>query len=997
MAEVATLKLGLDATGALRALESVTARLTGVGTKADAAGDAVTAFGADAAGAASKTTALGDSVGKAGDRARDARGRFVGAGNGAKEAGDKAKAGAAGFDVLGDKLKGVFAGLTIAVAVKESIQLADAYASMAARLQNAVGPIENFAGLQDALSEAAQRSRAPLEDITALYGRLAIATKDAGQSQADTLRVTEAITQAAIVSGATTQEASNAIRQLSQGFASGTLRGEELNSVLEQMPRLASAIAAGMGISVGELRKFGQEGKLTSDEVFAAILEQSGKINDEFATMPVTVGQAGTAFKNSLLEVLGVINQNVGATNALSGLIVALGKNLRGFASFMVTVGSVITDIFARALVGIGTVFGLLSKLPGFGPDGAFAQGAKTADEWAQSLIRLSGRLDLAAEELLTFTPAVSAVAPAATNARTGLDKMGEGAELAAKKAAALKKALEDLPTAMGTNVFERNGGRAFGDALTGQVVEIVPIIDFKPLTDGPPVPIPVMPAESSVGPVKVWFQQLWEDVSANLGDVLLATFNRIAQRGKATLGDLFSGLQGLGIGGAAGGQIFGAAAILVDVFTAARERVKAAYRLVDDQLESLADTFQNFTRSFGDAGGQFTRELQRINQFVLETSEQIDAILTKTARRALAEAGGDAGAALASLREQQGDPARTRNFGPAIAQLEAYIAATDDLREAQRAATEAAREAQKQRAQEAREDLRVRFLAASGRSEEADALRRQIQLQRDIADAYREFGVVMGTVIAGMILQVNQLEEDARKAAEEADRNRTIAGLDIEIARASGNEAEATRIERELILAEVTDEVVRAKYEELWAIQDLTKAQQEAAEAAELLANQQMRSEDLEVRRLVATGKSIEAEELRFKLEQERELRRAEAELARGEITQEIYDTLVEILGLEANAFANRNNVPPGSTASASASTGRNTQVGPLQALASAQVADIDRVVGELTTIRIRSGQLVQLMTTLVRGGGILGAVNSGLQAGASQEQLINGNVVVS
>ena len=101
-------------------------------------------------------------------------------------------------------------------------------------------------------------------------------------------------------------------------------------------------------------------------------------------------------------------------------------------------------------------------------------------------------------------------------------------------------------------------------------------------------------------------------------------------------------------------------------------------------------------------------------------------------------------------------------------------------------------------------------------------------------------------------------------------------------------------------------------------------------------------------------------------------------------------------VLGLEETAFTNRNLVPPGNGAGDAASASRGG-TGQISNLATAQVQDIDRVVGELTTIRVRAGQLVQLMTALVRGGGILGAVNAGIQGQTQNQSLLNGNLVVS
>jgi hypothetical protein len=114
------------------------------------------------------------------------------------------------------------------------------------------------------------------------------------------------------------------------------------------------------------------------------------------------------------------------------------------------------------------------------------------------------------------------------------------------------------------------------------------------------------------------------------------------------------------------------------------------------------------------------------------------------------------------------------------------------------------------------------------------------------------------------------------------------------------------------------------------------------------------------------------------------------------GLITEEIFEKLKEILGLEADDFANRQ-AGVGPETGTAASNRPGASVGQISSLATAQVQDIDRVVGELTTIRIRSGQTVQLLQQLIRGGGIVGAVNNGLQIQTNSQSRSTGNVVVS
>ena len=148
--------------------------------------------------------------------------------------------------------------------------------------------------------------------------------KDLGVSQNALLGVIQTISQAVTISGGSAASAQAALVQLSQGFAAGALRGEELNSVMEQTPRLAQAIADGMGVSVGKLRELGQAGALTAEAVLGALEKSAAGVAVEFGKMAVTVEQASTNAANSVLLKL------VGAFDKLTGATSILGKALQG-------------------------------------------------------------------------------------------------------------------------------------------------------------------------------------------------------------------------------------------------------------------------------------------------------------------------------------------------------------------------------------------------------------------------------------------------------------------------------------------------------------------------------------------------------------------------------------------------------------------------------------------------------------------------------------------
>lgn len=1071
MADVATMKLELDASGALRSVEDLGRKLLGIQPKANSSGDALVAFGSDAGTAANQTQKLGDALGKTGERAGEASGKLVSAGKGAKEAEKSFQ----GLEKTGNELGKKIAALGLGLAAAEFVKLADASTMLEGRLKVLGLQGAALASTQEQLRNVANQTRTSFADVVELYSRLQRSSANLGVTQKDLLTVTTAVNQAAIVSGATQEEASNAIRQLAQGFASGTLRGDELNAVMEQLPRVAQAITAELGITTGELRKMAAEGQITSKEVFDALLKQAPQLAGEFAKVPVTMSSAMTLLKNAAQEAATQFEQTTGLTAKLAEGMAWAAKNTdvlvavlgtAGLAGALVLAGNAVVAFSAKVAAGSIALAPLALGFAAVAASAAafyqilklnsISKESKEIDEYTKALnAQVKTRNELIASGIEAaevdrqmaeqFKGALIAGRLTAPVIKQNADANKELAEKAKKAAEELAKQRAELAklreefqlrstAAMDmfgagtadlrqqirerdeyTNAVEKGANLELRllIALTQAREEYRKALDTTGLSG-----LPLKTLESKpVAVVKPTEETMsaWENFTAKIGllfsgigdtfaDTLLSTFDRIAQRGRATFGDLFAGLSniarsntnaGRALGGATGASVFGVGALIANFVASQRAQFRAAQKLVKDQFNGLLDSFGSFAKSFQRTGGEFQRELSRIAEFVQQSTKDIDAILTVTARRALGRAGGDIDAAIAELQTRVA--AGNTSLDVAIKQLEAYKKAQDELNAVQRDAINAAREAQKQRLADLKDDLAVRLLAAQGRTEEADALRRQLERQAEVTAAFREFGVVQGAVVASMLAGIYAAEDAARVAAEERDRARTIAGLDIDIARERGDDAEVRRLEREQILADVTDEVIRAKYEELFAAQDFNRAVREAAEAAQLLAEQQIKAEDLEVRRLVATGDAIAAEELRFALEQQRELRRAEADLALGKITQEIFDRLREVLDLEAAAFGRRNEQAPLDPTSSASAVSQRGGVGQVSNLATAQVQDIDRVVGELSTIRIRAGQLVQLMTSLVRGGGILGAVNAGIQRQTNGQSLINGDLVVA
>jgi tape measure domain-containing protein len=220
------------------------------------------------------------------------------------------------------------AGLVTLAGVIKLIGAADELNTLNARIKLVTNSTEEYNRAQVALFDLAQRTRSSLGSTIDLYAKIAQSTKDANVGQEVLLSVVETINQAVQLSGASAQAAEAALVQLGQGLGSGTLRGEELNSVLEQTPALADAIAKGMGITRAELRKYGEEGKITSEQVIKALLAQRDVVAEQFASLPLTVGQSVTLLKNAGLQLLGAFDDSSKATSGLASVIKDLADYL---------------------------------------------------------------------------------------------------------------------------------------------------------------------------------------------------------------------------------------------------------------------------------------------------------------------------------------------------------------------------------------------------------------------------------------------------------------------------------------------------------------------------------------------------------------------------------------------------------------------------------------------------------------------------------------------
>ncbi|RTL04405.1 hypothetical protein EKK58_10555 [Candidatus Dependentiae bacterium] len=219
--------------------------------------------------------------------------------------------------------------------VKETIQMADSLTNLQNRLKLVTNGTEELSVVTKELFNISNQTRSSYESTAELYARTALATKELGLSQRETLDFTKSLNQAVILSGASAAEASAGIIQLSQGLASGTLRGDELRSVLEQLPAVADVIAKSLGVTRGQLRDLGAEGKITAKDIIDAFKKSADELNNNFGKTVPTIGQSLVVLKNSFLELLGEFDKSTGATSAVATGFMAISEALVDIINYM--------------------------------------------------------------------------------------------------------------------------------------------------------------------------------------------------------------------------------------------------------------------------------------------------------------------------------------------------------------------------------------------------------------------------------------------------------------------------------------------------------------------------------------------------------------------------------------------------------------------------------------------------------------------------------------
>lgn len=345
-------------------------------------------------------------------------------------------------------LSKVAAALTGYLSASMVASYSEAWTELNNKLSNSVRASESLVDVTQRVFDISQATRSSLDATATLYARLERGTREYNTSAADLAKLTSIINQGFIVSGATAQEAENAIIQLSQGIASGVLRGEEFNSVAEQGSRLMVALADSMGVGIGQLRKMAAEGKLTTDVVVKGLLSQGDAIGKEFAKTTRTMSQAFQEAGNNLTKFLGENTTIKSTISAFSDAVITVSKNLDELSSVLTVITAVVGSRYVGALA-MATKSKVMMAAASRQESVATLQSAR-ASEYAANMSVRKAQADLAsARSAVALAQAEYNVAKGTLAEATALDNLIAKKSLASKAAITLTQATQAQTAAM--------------------------------------------------------------------------------------------------------------------------------------------------------------------------------------------------------------------------------------------------------------------------------------------------------------------------------------------------------------------------------------------------------------------------------------------------------------------------------------------------------------------------------------------------------------------
>lgn len=257
---------------------------------------------------------------------------------------------------------GLGASLAGAFALRDISRYADQATLINNKLLDVSNSTEALESAQAALLQVANETRTEFASSVALYATLQRNARSLVETDQELVDIVKTVNQSFALSGATIASANAAIVQLSQGLASGTLRGDEFNSVAEQAPEILNAVAKYLKVTKGELREMAAEGQITARIVVESLSEAADEIDTRFSQASSTIEQSLTVARNNLTAFIGEQDKALGVSESLTAAISTLGNNIETIADILIASSIIIGSRYAGALTTAAIAKGLLIR-----------------------------------------------------------------------------------------------------------------------------------------------------------------------------------------------------------------------------------------------------------------------------------------------------------------------------------------------------------------------------------------------------------------------------------------------------------------------------------------------------------------------------------------------------------------------------------------------------------------------------------------------------------
>lgn len=342
---------------------------------------------------------------------------------------------------------------------RDAVKASDEMKGVEATLKLSSRAWQEYAQSLAGVKQIAFEAGTALAANVGLVNKIAEPIRLMGGMQSDVLATSQAVNNSLRIGRATTNESAAAMLQFAQAMGSGVLRGDELNSIMESAPRLAQAIAAGLGVTVGQLRDLGSQGALTSQQVFKALQSQQAVLADEAARLPMTVGMAWTNAQEGIKQYVAELDKSTGSTDALASALNTVAKNIPAIATGMADIALLAGVAFGARMV--ASVMGYVTA----------QRAAITTNQLAAASAVKQAETELAVQQALAVKAAAELRAVTVTQSYTLATNEAAAAALRRAAAERMASANQGIGAASGALAIAKTAETAASVGLLGRAM----------------------------------------------------------------------------------------------------------------------------------------------------------------------------------------------------------------------------------------------------------------------------------------------------------------------------------------------------------------------------------------------------------------------------------------------------------------------------------------------------------------------------------------------